>query len=218
MLGPGLGVGRRAPAEARATPRSSALAPPQGQVSGCGATGAGRGEAGGERSRAGRERTPLPRRSCPLAGGGHPACTGKRGGGLFLERRTREAGRGRERERVCRARAGAGASPDPNPSSPPPRGSSRDHPAPCGPHSEAKGLSPRALVSPFVAGAGKPERGTREAAARRGALARRWRGARPGPASRGPRGCEELSRGAWAAGSVARRRRKEDGEGSVGES
>lgn len=37
--GPGLGVGRRSPAEARATPWSSALAPLHGQVSGCGDAG-----------------------------------------------------------------------------------------------------------------------------------------------------------------------------------
>lgn len=67
------------------------------------------------------------------------------------------------------------------------------------------------------------ERGSRSVG--RGRLRRGgalWRGGgggrAPGRPPRGPRGCEGLSRGAWAAGSVARRRRKEDGEGSVGES
>lgn len=50
-----------------------------------GLRGAGAGRRGGERWRTGRERTPLPGRSCPLAGCGHPACAGKRCGGLFLE-------------------------------------------------------------------------------------------------------------------------------------
>lgn len=63
VLGPGIGVGRRAPAERRATPWSSALAPLQGQVSGCGDSGVRARGGRGERSRAGRELTPLPCRS-----------------------------------------------------------------------------------------------------------------------------------------------------------
>lgn len=80
--------------------------------------------------------------------------------------RARKAERGWERQRVCVARAGAGASPDPNPFSALPRVSPLRGPSPCGRRSEAEGLSPRALLTAFVAGARKPERGVKEAAAR----------------------------------------------------
>lgn len=105
-LGPGLGVGRRAPAEARATPWSSALAPRQGQVSGCGDSGA-RARGGGEvRGREPGASARLCRAEAALwrAVDTLPA-RGSAAADFFW--RTGKAERGCERHCVCVARAGA---------------------------------------------------------------------------------------------------------------
>lgn len=123
--------------------------------------------------------------------------------------RARKAERGCERQRVCVARAGAGASPDPTPSSAPPRVSALRGPSPCGPRSEAEGLSPRALLTAFVAGARKPERGVQGAAARGSAEAEA--AAAGGAAPTGLSGAKGLraSGGEWA--QVRRRGGDSDG-------
>ena len=84
--------------------------------------------------------------------------------------RNRKAERGCERRCVCVARAGARASPGPEPSRQPPEETQPVRSAPGG----QRPVTP-ALGAAFVAGAREPERGLREAAARRG-------GERPGPA------------------------------------
>lgn len=184
-------MGRRARPR-RGPPPGPALAPRQGQVSGCGDSGA-RARGGGE------VRGRQPGASARLCPAGAPlwraADTLPAPGSAAADFswRARKAERGCERQRVCVARAGAGASPDPTPSSAPPRVSALRGPSPCGPRSEAEGLSPRASSPPLWRERGSPSvgcRGLRRAGAPR--RRRRRRGARRPLVFRGRRGCERV--------------------------
>lgn len=159
---PDWGWGNR-PGPGEGHPRSSAFAPCPGQVSGWGTPGRGCWEAGGERARGRRHRTPSPPRSCPLAG--RPPCP--RRGALrdFFERNWKVKRGVSASARTWRGQAPVPAR-NPHPSSARRLASPSAGTQPVRSRSEAKGLSLRALLAAFVAGAGQTERGMREAAAR----------------------------------------------------
>lgn len=155
------GGGEASPGRGAGHPRSSALEPRQGQVSDCGAPRRGRREAGR------KEVAIRARAALPFGGLGTRCLPALRGAAADFCWRIRKAERGRGRGCVCVARTGAGAGPRSEPILPatsrqPPEGT-----GPCGPRPEARGLSPRALLAAFVAGARKPGRGMGAAAARR---------------------------------------------------
>lgn len=99
---------------------------------------------------------------------------------------------------------------DPNPFSPLPRVRPLRGPSPCGPHSEARGLSPPDLLAAFVAGARKRERGMREVVARRG-VRRRLGGRRAVGLQSGRRGGDGELGGGWRQLSLGKLRASSGG-------